>query len=66
MLEDVEGERLLVGGAGDGDEVREAQQRDQHQHGLRRLPVLLGDRSNSVLGEFIAAWLVIGYCGLHQ
>ena len=43
MLEDVEGERLLVGGAGDGDEVREAQQRDQHQHRLRSLPVLLKD-----------------------
>ena len=40
MIEDVVGEREFVGGSGDGDEVREAQQRDQHQHGLRSLPVL--------------------------
>ena len=40
MVEDVVGEREFVGGPGDGDEVREAQQGDEHEHGLRSLPVL--------------------------
>ena len=41
VVKDVVGKGEFVGGAGDGDEVREAQEGDEHQHGLRRFPILL-------------------------
>ena len=41
MVKDVVGKGEFVGGAGDGDEVREAQEGNEHQHGLRRFPILL-------------------------
>ena len=45
MVKDVVGKGEFVGGAGDGDEVREAQEGDEHQHGLRRFPILLNSQS---------------------
>ena len=48
MVKDVVGKGEFVGGAGDGDEVREAQQGDEHQHGLRRFPILLNSQSFSL------------------
>ena len=48
MVKDVVGKGKFVGGAGDSDEVREAQQRDEHQHGLRRFPILLNSQSYSL------------------
>ena len=49
MVEDVVGEREFVGGSGDGDEVREAEEGDQNQHGLSRLPVLLPNPINFIM-----------------